>query len=83
MGCQIFSHDNPMGLDRVFVAWLNKAMEVSLIDTLVEKAKKLFVGEKIDHMTPSDVECEDLRATMRGQFVKLKEKGLSIRIISL
>lgn len=52
---------------------------------LVTKAKSLVRKQELptERLTPQEGETEALRATMRNQFLKLKEKGLSIRIITL
>jgi len=57
-------------------------MDTKIFDRIVSRAKKFLDGDRISRMTPSDMECEELRTTMRGQFMKLKEKGLSIRVVS-
>lgn len=53
------------------------------LHTIIHEIKKKLGLEKTVRVAPKDREYEALREDMRGQFKQLKEKGLSIRIISL
>lgn len=50
---------------------------------LLQDIRKYVWHEKNVRVTPQDREYEALRESMRGQFKQLRDKGLSIRIVTL
>ena len=61
------------------------------VEQVINGMRSLLSKFKLNHVTEVQEyqdkrvtgQTEALRQTMRGQFMKLKEKGLSIRIITL
>ncbi len=50
----------------------------------IQELWKLIVNGKERHVrTVEDQENEEYRVSMRGQFQKLRDRGLSIRIVTL
>ena len=58
-------------------------MNTDVIMKLLQDVSMFVRREKTARVSPQDLEYEALRENMRGQFMKLKEKGLSIRIVTL
>ena len=58
-------------------------MKLIELKNLLQEIRKQFMHEKVIRVTPQDREYEALRENMRRQFTQLKEKGLSIRIVTL
>ena len=83
---------NPMGLDKRFFTWLNKKVKRlpqnqlgHVIQQMVEtwKGFAMFLGRKGKRLSPLAEERMRFEKEAQEQFVKLKEKGLSIPVFTL
>lgn len=73
-----------MGLDKDFAAWFTKIVNVKLLlAQLGLGTKKILGGENKQRVSPQERARKEFEAEAKSQFVKLKEKGLSIPIFTL
>ena len=66
-----------MGLDKVFLTWLNSCMSIKLL------LQRLGIGAKAERKSPIARERERFEEEVKEQFKKLKDKGISIPIFTL
>jgi hypothetical protein len=87
-----FMMNNPMGLDKEFVTCLNKYMvyqplahkgSEGLLKILSYGLASLFGRGRVERQSPLAAERKRFESEVREQFVKLKEKGISIPVFTL
>lgn len=76
--------ENSMGLDNVLLRSLNKFMKIkSWLGSLGKSFLLSFLGEQEERISPLVRERQKFEAEVKDQFLKLKEKGISIPVFTL